>query len=82
MKKQIIVSALLCLIIANTNTQQALWSSANIISPEINSDNSVTFRLLASNTKDVKISGDWMPSQVWTPGNAPMKNDDSVFALL
>jgi len=56
-------------------SQQALWGGANIISPEIKTDNTVTFRFHAPNAKEVKISGDWMASVGWTPGSESMKKD-------
>ncbi|MBO5805437.1 MAG: esterase [Tidjanibacter sp.] len=43
--------------------QQSLWGSEPIISPEINSDNSVTFRLAAPNANHVKLTGDFMPNE-------------------
>jgi enterochelin esterase family protein len=36
----------------------------------------VTFRFQAPNAKEVKISGEWMPSQRWVPGSEAMKKDD------
>lgn len=73
MKKQILF--LVFLFVAGSLTtfcQQALWGGANIISPEINADNTVTFRFQAENAKEVKLSGDWMPSEGWTPGSVSM----------
>lgn len=57
-------------------SQQALFGGANIISPEINPDNSVTFRFLAPDAAGVKVSGDWMPMQGWTPGSEMMTKDE------
>lgn len=57
-------------------SQQALFGGANIISPEVNADNSVTFRFQAPDAKEVKLTGDWMPAQGWTPGSELMKKDD------
>ncbi len=56
--------------------QEALGGGTDIKSPEISSDNTVTFRVQAPNATDVKISGDWMPAEGWTPGSAPMVKDD------
>ena len=56
--------------------QQALFGGQEITSPEINDDNSVTFRLMAPNAQEVKISGDWMPSEGWVPGSVIMEKDD------
>lgn len=48
-----------------------------IVSPEISNDSKVTFRLQAPQAKEVKISGDWMPSKGWTPGSESMTKDQS-----
>jgi len=60
----------------STFAQQALWGGANIISPEINNDNTVTFRLMDPNATEVKITGDWMPAEGWKSGSAVMTKDD------
>lgn len=41
--------------------QQALFDASSIISPEINPDNSVTFRLYAPQSQNVTIQGDFLP---------------------
>ncbi len=56
--------------------QQALWGGPEIVSPEIHNDNSVTFRLMAPDAREVKISGDWMPSEGWVPGSQAMTRDE------
>lgn len=61
---------------SQVNAQQALFGGANITSPEINQDNSVTFRFMAPNAKEVKLSGDWMPSEGYTPGSELMTKGD------
>lgn len=57
-------------------TQQALFGGTNITSPELNSDNSVIFRYQAPDAREVKISGDWMPMQGWSPGSENMTKDE------
>ncbi|HEX3009668.1 MAG TPA: alpha/beta hydrolase-fold protein [Bacteroidales bacterium] len=52
--------------------QQALWGGTEIISPEINADNTVTFRFQAEKATEVKLSGDWIPAQGWQPGSVSM----------
>ncbi len=42
--------------------QQALWGGSQIVSPEINSDNSVTFRLHAPKAVRVQVIGDFTAS--------------------
>lgn len=48
--------------------QQALWGMPQIISPEVKSDKSVTFRFLAPEAQVVEISGDFLsPQKMETP---------------
>ncbi len=58
-----------------TFAQQSLWDGGPITSPEINPDNSVTFRFLAPDAKEVKVSGDWS-GQDWVPVTALMTKDE------
>ena len=61
--------------------QQALWGGTAVVSPEINSDNTVTFRLKAPKAVSVQITGDFLPSRpddtprvIWeAPGIADLK---------
>ena len=57
-------------------SQQAPWGGEEILSPEIHDNKRVTFRLTASNAKEVKIMGDWMPMDGWTPGAEVMERDE------
>jgi len=43
--------------------QQALWDGQNIVSPEIHTDKTVTFRLQVPNANKVEITGDFLPAQ-------------------
>lgn len=43
--------------------QQALWGGGQITSPEINADNSVTFRFVAPKAIKVQVTGDFLPTQ-------------------
>ena len=77
MKKHLIIAILSILFLYDTSfSQQALFGGANITSPEINADNSVTFRFLAPDAKEVRISGEWMPAQGYTPGSEKMTKDE------
>jgi len=77
MKKKFIIVILSILFLYDTSfSQQALFGGANITSPEINADNSVTFRFLAPDAKEVRISGEWMPAQGYTPGSEKMTKDE------
>lgn len=83
MKKTLILSFLTIILICRTSfSQQALFGGANITSPEINADNSVTFRFQAPDAKEVKISGDWMPAKGYTPGSEIMiKGDKGIWSI-
>jgi len=43
--------------------QQALFGGQDITSPEIRSDNTVTFRLFAPQANKVEITGDFLPTK-------------------
>jgi len=77
MRKQLtLITVLLLLQFTNSVAQQALWGGAQITSPEMNSDKTVTFRFQAPEAKEVKITGDWIPSQGWTPGTEALTKDE------
>ncbi len=44
------------------SAQQALWSNVQFTSPQINPDNTVTFRLCAPTAGKVVLTGDFLPS--------------------
>src|SRR5437763_794852 len=76
-----ILTGILILTGMAVSAQQALWGANEIVSPEVNADNSVTFRFQAENAKEVKLSGDWMPAEGWTPGSAAMtKGEKGVWS--
>ncbi len=77
MKKRILIALAIFLTVSiQLNAQQSLWGAAGDVSPEVKEDNTVTFRFQAPNAKEVKITGDWMPAQSWTPGSESMTKDD------
>ncbi len=77
MKKTLTLTLLSIILICHISfSQQALRGGANITSPEINADNSVTFRFQVPDAKEVRISGDWMPAQGYTPGSEKMTKDE------
>lgn len=48
--------------------QQALWGSPQLISPEVNADKTVTFRLKAPDAEKVQVTGDFLPvRKIQTP---------------
>jgi len=75
-KRNLIALTILLTVNIQLNAQQALWGAAGVVSPEVKEDNTVTFRFQVPNAKEVKITGDWMPAQGWTPGSESMTKDD------
>ncbi len=63
--------------------QQALWGAAQLVSPEINPDKTVTFRFDAPHADSVQITGDFLPpvkmktewGEFEVPGKANLKKD-------
>lgn len=76
MKKLILLIPILFMAAITVMAQQALWGGPEIVSPEIQENNSVTFRVQAPNAKEVKLSGDWMPAEGWVPGSVAMEKDE------
>ena len=84
MKKQLLTLALVAMS-GMAMAQQALFSSANVKSPEINADGTVTFRLYAPKAVTVRLTGDFLPQQkiqtqfgeMETAGNVEMKEDSA-----
>ena len=74
--KRIIVSAAALLVSAVSFAQQALWDAAQAVSPQVNKDNSVTFRLHAPKAVKVQVSGDFLPAE------GVAKEDDPLLADL
>ena len=73
--------------------QQALVPGSGIVSPEINADNTVTFRYYNPKAETVKIVGDFLPSQkityvkdgremIWeAPGSADLTLQDGLWSF-
>jgi enterochelin esterase-like enzyme len=62
--------------------QQALQGAPEIKSPEIAGDGRVTFRVLAPDAKEVKLSGEWIPGEGFIPGSVSMtKGDKGVWSF-
>lgn len=77
MKKTLLLISAFLLAIVHIQAQQALGEGSNITSPEVNTDNTVTFRLYAPNAIEVKITGDWIPQENWKPGMVTLTKDDT-----
>ena len=68
MKKYMFMAAALFAATASY-AQQALWGQASVVSPEINADKTVTFRLHAPKAVKVEVTGDFLPTtKVEVPG--------------
>ena len=73
--------------------QQALVPGTGIVSPEINADNTVTFRYYNPKAETVKIAGDFLPPQIikyvkdgremiWeAPGSADLTVQDGIWSF-
>ncbi len=80
--KQMLFTMIVSLLLAGhaSMAQQALFGGNEIVSPEIHADNSVTFRFRAPDAIEVKLLGDWMPSEGWVPGSQTMTlGEDSIW---
>lgn len=83
MKKMFMLAAALFVSLHSWG-QQALWGTPTVVSPEVNSDKTVTFRLLAPNADRVQVTGDFLPTEkIKTPygefdgpGYADLKKND------
>lgn len=73
--KHFLAAACAIFIAASASAQQALWGGPQVVSPEINPDNTVTFRLQAPKAVKVQVAGDFIGS----PGIAEMTEVDGVW---
>ncbi|MCM1518875.1 MAG: alpha/beta hydrolase-fold protein [Pseudoflavonifractor sp.] len=58
--------------------QQALWGIPTITSPEINPDNTVTFRLVAPGVSEVQVTGDFIGKRTIDTPQGPMEVDGTL----
>ncbi|TDQ16666.1 enterochelin esterase family protein [Algoriphagus boseongensis] len=72
MKKHLLLILSAFLLILNTQAQEALFRAQNIISPEVNEDKTVTFRLFAPNATAVQVTGDFLPTVKMETPRGPM----------
>ncbi|MFM1879521.1 MAG: hypothetical protein RLZZ241_2387 [Bacteroidota bacterium] len=83
MKKQLRLFAAL-FILNWVSAQETLMRGNQIVSPEVHSDNSVTFRFLAPQADSVQVTGDFLPTvkvqtprgEADAPGIASLSKDD------
>ena len=62
--KKVFLVACLSTICMFAMSQEALWKSVAVVSPEIHENNTVTFRLVAPNAAKVEVTGDFLPEQI------------------
>lgn len=74
-KKYLILTMLMSAVLISAQAQQSLRGGQTIISPEVNDDRTVTFRFLAPDAREVKVSGDWILANGLAPGSATMVKD-------
>lgn len=67
--KKTLSTLLICVCTLTGSAQQALGPGTGIVSPQINTDNTVTFRYVNPKAITVQLSGDFLPSQkIEVPG--------------
>ena len=67
--------------------QQALWGAGDIVSPQVNKDHTVTFRIHAPKASKVEVEGDFLPARKFEtpfgvmegPGRAALTEGRTVF---
>ena len=65
--------------------QQALWGGSDIVSPELQEDGRVTFRIYAPEARTVEVQGDFLATQLYEtpfgktagPGRAALLKDEN-----
>lgn len=60
--KKILLSIAAALLTLASYGQQSLWGGGDLISPQINADNTVTFRFVAPKALKVQVTGDFLPT--------------------
>ena len=91
MKRSLLVLALLSAAFA-AQAQQALGPGTGLVSPEINPDHTVTFRIHAPKARTVRITGDFLPKRVedlregpggvWTFTSEPLEGELYSYSFL
>jgi len=59
--RRLVLIAAVVMAALSAHAQQALWGGSRIVSPEINADKTVTFRLFAPEARSVQLAGDFLP---------------------
>lgn len=81
MKKQFIIVLTFAFITAiPVIGQQAIFGGTELTSPEIHENFTVSFRVQAPGAKEVRLTGDWMPPEGFTPGSVTMvKGENGIW---
>ena len=61
--KNICMLIMTCLMSSWAFAQQALWGGSNIVSPQVNEDHTVTFRIYAPKASKVEVEGDFLAAK-------------------
>jgi len=64
MKKNLIISLALLCTMTTGNAQQNLFGGAQVKSPEVNADGTITIRFRGPKAKTVQVEGDFLPEQL------------------
>ena len=78
MKTKIIINLCVLLFLAGQLNAQ-MFGPKPIISPEISTDNKITFRVFAPGAQKVELSGNWMPG--WGTKVELQRNDTGMYQL-
>ena len=89
MKKHVVILITSIVLVGiESYSQEALFGGANIVSPEIHSDQTVTFRFTSATADSVQVTGDFLPTvkvntpmgEMDGPGKAALtKGDDGIW---
>ncbi|MCF0159798.1 MAG: esterase, partial [Bacteroidaceae bacterium] len=86
--KRLFVLTAVALFCVSGYAQQALWGGAQLVSPQVNADKTVTFRYRAPKAMSVQVTGDFLPTQkmkmpngfeVDMPGRGDLVEKDGVW---
>jgi len=79
LSKSMLMLLAMILMHISLNAQEAPWMRNRVVSPEIQKDNSVIFRLFAPEASKVSIGGSWMEG--WGASEALIRNDTGLWSL-
>ena len=86
--KKFLLTACATLFATVSFAQQALWGGAQIVSPQVNADNTVTFRYKDAKARRVQVTGEFLPEvmieipnfgKMATAGSADLVEKDGVW---